>query len=1134
MIRAIRNSIFLLASGLFFGSAPDMQAQDTYKVVLEGKQKRDGYYSAERVFEIERMPEGSYLKNKIYVKTKYNKAISADSKAFISPVLQNSIVDLGISNISQPYAAYENPNDESIRTTEVSRIYEVSFEADIDAFDICKALMTNPEVEYAVPIYIRHESEYTPNDYKSDKNWWGESIDIVKAWGITKGSDEVVIGIIDSGTDITHEDLAANIWTNPGEIPNNNKDDDGNGKVDDVHGWDMIGNIDQNKLYSGQYEEDNDPTPKYTNNHHGTHVAGCAAAIGDNSKGAVGPAYNCKILPVKCSPDQGGMGIVRGYESILYAAKLGADVINCSWGGAGDSPAELEIIEEALSYGTIILAASGNGDSWGSAIDNDVIGHYPANYEGVISIGASGKDDKPTGFSNYGNSVDIFAPGKAIYSTVPGNKYSNQDGTSMATPVASGVFALVKSVHPDWTADQIWHQVKATANVMPTYTKENRLKYYGLINAYKAVYYNNQAFEVPSLQAENVLIKGKTALDNYEQNEVSIDIKNYLANAKNASIQIEVLSPFISIDKNSFEFASIGENQTETIDLKVQLNERNPWYDGFAELMFTIEADKFETVQRVKIPIEMNSNTKAIGYNVKRVLGQYWTSTRLQDVSVPDNSGFWIIKKLPYYNFIFIKRGNTVIPRQVNKIINHVHAMDQKSAFVLYNQQGGLYTAYTNDYAESWKDYEVATGNFAPVDIHFFDSENGLIISNPDNSKFGVFTSTNSGEKWKQNTGVNIAQENEEVLGVSYHQDNAIFWTNKGRYFASNSKGQAWKMSTTFSGKTIYKMGFINKDTCFAVYKNNNDILVAVSPDYGKSWDKNVYDYSKLSRALPSLIYSPPRSNVATIVTENGEVFTTKDLGETWSTLKNVWINDKMAVLSAVQLKDNFKLSLLQFSADIAELQYSYDPADAIKKLSLTSNEDVDYGEVDLSKSKKMNIKLLNDGEGTIQISDMRIEAGEGTEEGEFEITSEIPAEIENGQSVWIKVEFLPKSEGIKKAKFICDSDSQDGSIVVNLTGEGEIPVSVSSMIEEENNVKIIPNIVSDKASVIIESETSSINEIKIIDVNGKIVKLLQKNLNVTLQNQINFDVNDLLSGKYFLLVDFNGKYVIKEFIVKQ
>ncbi|MEO8613718.1 MAG: S8 family serine peptidase [Luteolibacter sp.] len=320
-------------------------------------------------------------------------------------------------------------------------------------------LQADPDVETVEPNYIRHVSVVTPNDTDYTKLWGlrnsGQTVNALggssgvdtkfqEAWRLARPvASEVVVGVVDTGVDITHPDLAANIWLNPGEIAGNGIDDDGDGYIDDIHGYDFEG-----------------LTAAITDSgYHGTHVAGTIAAVGKNSLGVIGLDYRAKILPLKVSIDGDTIDTSAAIAAYNYAITLkqkGINIValNASFGGGSFSISEQNAITALKNAGIILCAAAGN-----ESANNDTTPSYPANYTttNIISVAALTQSNGLATFSNYGaTTVDIAAPGKNIYSTMPVNNvtpvtslkvanvtYASQELTYSGTTTASGISGTI-------------------------------------------------------------------------------------------------------------------------------------------------------------------------------------------------------------------------------------------------------------------------------------------------------------------------------------------------------------------------------------------------------------------------------------------------------------------------------------------------------------------------------------------------------------------------------------------------------------------------------------------------------------------------------------------------------------------
>jgi len=347
--------------------------------------------------------------------------------------------------------------------------------------DVVARLKKNPNVIYAEPNYL-YQAAAAVNDPLFDRLWGMHNtgqvingvpgtpdidIDAPEAWDITMGSPDIIVAVIDTGTDISHPDLAGNIWTNTKEIPGDGIDNDVNGLIDDVNGWDF-------------YNNDNTVFDAKDGDSHGTHVSGTVAAIAGNAAGVAGVAPGVKIMPLKFIGPKGGY-TSDAILALGYAKKMGAGLASNSWGSSYYSSA----LKDAINvFGEVFVAAAGNDGR-----NTDVSPFYPASYDclNIISVAAVNSQGGLASFSNYGTAtVDVGAPGVDILSTVPGSSYQYMSGTSMATPHVSGIAALILNVSPSLTPEQVASLLKQSAVVLPSL--QGKTASGGMANAQAALF----------------------------------------------------------------------------------------------------------------------------------------------------------------------------------------------------------------------------------------------------------------------------------------------------------------------------------------------------------------------------------------------------------------------------------------------------------------------------------------------------------------------------------------------------------------------------------------------------------------------------------------------------------------------
>jgi len=442
---------------------------------------------------------------------------------------------------------------------EVSRIVRISIGPTANLTKCIKALSAHPDVVYAERCPIR-ELVGIPNDTLASRQYHLALVRAYEAWDVLPADKTIVVGIVDTGIDRDHADLAGSLYANPGESGldangndkrTNKIDDDANGFVDDFQGWDFVSSIDP-------VVGDNDPSP---GNPHGTHVGGTAGATINNVVGGAGVALHVKLMPVKIGDDdQFARTVSRTGDGILYASSNGASVINCSFGSSSRAFADIDVIDQATALGTLIVCAAGN-----DGIDQ---AFYPAAYPPCLSVAATDSLDRLTSFSNINGTVDVASPGKDILATFPNNSYETLDGTSMASPIVAAIAAMVRMTHPAYSPEQTHATIKASTTSIDSLNLAfiGRMGT-GRVNAFEA---SRQAKRSWSTIAQTTIIDSD-ADGLYEPGEtikIKLRVRNILEalNAPVIKLKSAVFDFTVKIEIDSFTLAGYASGEERDVD----------------------------------------------------------------------------------------------------------------------------------------------------------------------------------------------------------------------------------------------------------------------------------------------------------------------------------------------------------------------------------------------------------------------------------------------------------------------------------------------------------------------------------------------------------------------------------------
>lgn len=425
--------------------------------------------------------------------------------------------------------------DQVDKQVDITTVYEVFFDQKIDPLKVAQAIKNTQTVVYSEPRFTAKPLN-TPSDELLDSLWHLPIIKAFEAWAIDTGGSDITIAIVDTGVDWDHPDLEGALQENADEIPDNGVDDDENGYIDDVIGWNF-------------FDDNNDPDE--TGFSHGTHVAGLSGAVVDNALGVAGTGWSCKIMAVKAGDK---LNLPFGYDGIVYAADNGADVINCSWGNFVISSVAQDIVQYA-TYNKQAVLVGGAGN------DNRETLFYPASFPEVISVGATDSLDRKADFSNYNYLIDVLAPGARIFS-LKNDGYGYDSGTSMSAPIVAGLAGLIKHRYPQLGPLQIQEQIRVSADAS-IYDLDSNEQFTGKLGTGRIDM--KQALLTISSPAFRIAYQEVTDNNDLifkpgEDIEVGVELANYLLGAGDVQVTLHTDNPFVQILGGEWSIANLPEN----------------------------------------------------------------------------------------------------------------------------------------------------------------------------------------------------------------------------------------------------------------------------------------------------------------------------------------------------------------------------------------------------------------------------------------------------------------------------------------------------------------------------------------------------------------------------------------------
>jgi subtilisin family serine protease len=827
----------------------------------------------------------NYVPGMFIMKIKASQPIQFGMASVGIPGIDSALQSVGAFSVEsfshKPAAPMQIMNvDES----NLARIIKVRYSANIDPLVLAMRFSQDPAVAYAEPYYI-FPMNYIPNDAMLSQQWAIDGMHLKEAWDVTKGDSTIVIGDVDSGVDWTHPDLSLNIWHNPGEMGTdtqgkdkrtNGIDDDGDGKVDDWYGWDFIG--------SGSAQSpapDNNPMDGAMA--HGTWTTSCFAARTDNSIGIASSSFSAKVLPVKAAGDAAS-GIAAGYDGIIYAANMGCRIVNCSWGSYSPFIQALQdVISYAHSKGVLVVVSAGN-----DPIDNDYNPSYPSTFDHVLNVGSIEPAGTASTWCNYGTSVAVYAPGTSIYMAAKGGGYNSQQGTSFSAPLTAGVAALVFSVHPDWTPDQVAKQIRVTSDPFNTPVQS---KHFGKVNAFKAVSLNKTLSDIPGIRVKSAIIStpdGTQFTAGGQSASVEVELENLLApTSAAATATVDLDDTQITTTATPFALGVMPTFGTKNISFTVQLAQAPKYSEGYVVVRLRINDGSYVDYLVVRIPIYLQdawhaalsfgipafSSLDALNYTT------IWATANLtnqsQDLGIRsvDAGATWA------------NVSGSGFPS--GKGVYCVNGISSTAALVGTGPTGGAAEIYrTANGGQSWSGVSVSAITGFVDCIHMFDDQNGIFIGDPKSGIWGLGKTTNGGAAWTAITptvpgpGTEAGWNN----AADFVGDFGWFGTNNSKIYKTTDRGATWKSYATPSIHSV-DMSFRDENVGMARFAqetvngaSTGTNALALTTDGGVTWKTLTTITTQASGAV-----AMERGGKRAWVMQNGNCFMSTNLGVTWT-----------------------------------------------------------------------------------------------------------------------------------------------------------------------------------------------------------------------------------------------------------
>jgi photosystem II stability/assembly factor-like uncharacterized protein len=727
-----------------------------------------------------------------------------------------------------------------------------------------------------------------------------------------------------------------------------------------------------------------------------------------------------------------------------------------------------------------------------------------------LSVGSTNNNDAPSNFSVYGWTVDVYGPGENVMTTYPGNQYSGQTGTSFSAPLVSGIAALIKKQHPDWTPAQIAMHLRITCD--PT-TNSNRKKYYGRVNAQRAVA-TNQTFIAGTRTPGVRVVRGAAAagvIATMDPVDINVLLRNELAPAANVTVTFESIRNDVEfISGDTMTIANMGTLDSVTKTLKLRLRDGYAWYEDNIQLGATIRAGAVVNYCLIEVPVRLPTK------NTQTYL-LYTGNLDFTNVSRASDGSSWAIGS--YLGQPVIAAGTNIGGSPYGATV--VEAVSSSMVMIGGVLQAKPTVSRSTNSGNAWTHVDVTAITPKVVAVHMSDNTTGLLLGDPvTNGDWGLGRTTDGGRTWAKYGSATKAGTGETMKFGSefFRQGMGFFITSKNIIMRTMNSGQTWApLAFGLANATIHSVAFRDSVNGLALYSPPSSpagtYRIAATTNAGLNWTHNVFDPKSLNITPLKLMSA---GGHVVMVSNKGEFFGSDDNGATWITILSRPVDNVVAADLGIT---GGARSAYTAGTMLSKLDYLFSGPNSPKTLE-ARNDTLNYGNLRPAQVRTRTAIFASTNEGAVTIQEYYLTPHAGTPDTLFRITNEPDSLVYGGTNTQIGVRFVSPDSGTFRATLTVKSNGSPTPLEVELVARVDAPVSVDEQVLA--GLRVYPNPVTDQLTIDCGRLVAR-GSWSLVGVDG--AQMLGGRLDM--QTALTVSASAVPNGAYMLVVDADGHRVI-------